>query len=149
MDKNTKRWAATWRIPPGLEVLGHPPSPKLSALYHQGVRRGWGEERKRCECMIEEGIKEVNEESMLEMDTSDGSSGRYVRDFMALRNAIMDNCRDCIRDCGRDCLDNNAKPIENIRCPLQKVRIDYGMAMDGQVPHLRSWMQNAEDFIEL
>jgi hypothetical protein len=53
------------------------------------------------------------------------SLSQYATDFLVLKNAIVDNCRDCIRDCGRDCLDNNVKPIENIRCPLQKVRIDY------------------------
>lgn len=56
-------------------------------------------------------------------------STRYAMDFLVLKNAIVDNCRDCIRDCGRDCLDNNVKPIENIRCPLQKVRIDYEISI--------------------
>ncbi len=58
------------------------------------------------------------------------SSKRYVRDYLALRNAIIDNCRDCIRDCGRDCLDTDAKPLENIRCPLQKVRVDYEISIN-------------------
>jgi hypothetical protein len=56
-----------------------------------------------------------------------GSSENYLRAFLALQDAILDNCRDCIRDCGMDCLDINADPRENIRCSLQKVRIDYGM----------------------
>lgn len=54
----------------------------------------------------------------------------YARDFLTLRKAIIDNCKDCIRDCGHDCLDGNAKPLENIRCPLQKVRMDYGIAIN-------------------
>jgi hypothetical protein len=57
------------------------------------------------------------------------SSKQYVRDYLALRSAIIDNCRDCIRDCGRDCLDFEAKPVEIIKCPLQKVRMDYEISI--------------------
>ena len=68
------------------------------------------------------------------------TSSQYAMDFLTLKHAIMDNCRDCIRDCGRDCLDKNVKPLENLRCPLQKVRIDFGMVIeeesqdDGETP---------------
>ncbi|UCE74681.1 MAG: hypothetical protein JSV56_02990 [Methanomassiliicoccales archaeon] len=62
-----------------------------------------------------------------------GTSKSYARDFMVLRNAIIENCRDCIRDCGRDCLNKDAKPIENIRCSLQKVRMDYGIIIEDDV----------------
>lgn len=60
------------------------------------------------------------------------SSKRYAKDFLTLRNAIIDNCRDCIRDCGRDCLNSDAKPIENIRCSLQKVRMEYGIIINDE-----------------
>ncbi len=59
-----------------------------------------------------------------------GSTSQYALDFLILRNAIVDNCKDCIRDCGRDCLDRNVKPLENIRCPLQKVRIEYEIVIE-------------------
>jgi hypothetical protein len=59
-----------------------------------------------------------------------GTSSQYALDFLILRNAIVDNCRDCIRDCGRDCLDKDVKPLENIRCPLQKVRIDFEIVIE-------------------
>ena len=58
------------------------------------------------------------------------SSKQYIRDYLALRSAIIDNCRDCIRDCGRDCLDLEAKPLEIIKCPLQKVRMDYEISIE-------------------
>jgi hypothetical protein len=76
------------------------------------------------------------DESMAEEDELDNvimedteMSSHFAMDFLILKKAIVDNCRDCIRDCGRDCLDNNVKPIENIRCPLQKVRIDYEISI--------------------
>ncbi len=64
------------------------------------------------------------------VDEDCDTSSQYAMDFLTLKNAIMDNCRDCIRDCGRDCLDKNVKPLENLRCPLQKVRIHFEMAME-------------------
>ena len=70
-----------------------------------------------------------NGETESQTNDFNDSSKRYARDFLALRCAIIENCRDCIRDCGKDCLDNDARPIENIRCPLQKVRIDYRIAI--------------------
>jgi hypothetical protein len=57
-------------------------------------------------------------------------SRMYLARYLALRDAIIKNCEDCIRDCGNDCLDSQGKPIENIKCPLQKVRIDFGIAVD-------------------
>ena len=75
--------------------------------------------------------KENGIDNVITEDTISESklSSQYAMDFLVLKNAIVDNCRDCIRDCGRDCLDNNVKPIENIRCPLQKVRIDYEISI--------------------
>jgi hypothetical protein len=78
----------------------------------------------------------VNEEETMESVSEDcDTSSQYAMDFLTLKNAIMDNCRDCIRDCGRDCLDKNVKPLENLRCPLQKVRIHFEMVIDeeGQI----------------
>ncbi|UCE38566.1 MAG: hypothetical protein JSW00_04880 [Thermoplasmata archaeon] len=74
-----------------------------------------------------------------EIQEDNKSSKRFVRDYLALRNAIIENCRDCIRDCGRDCLDFDARPIENIRCPLQKVRIDYGIIIKAENHDVSRW----------
>jgi len=73
-----------------------------------------------------------NEAALQEMSVKSNIVKGYARDFLTLRNAIVQNCKDCIRDCGHDCLDGNAKPLENIRCPLQKVRMDYGIAINEQ-----------------
>jgi hypothetical protein len=72
------------------------------------------------------------EAAQQEMSAKSNIVKGYARDFLTLRNAIVQNCKDCIRDCGHDCLDVNAKPLENIRCPLQKVRMDYGIAINEQ-----------------
>jgi hypothetical protein len=78
-------------------------------------------------------IRKLKKEAALqEMSAKSNIVKAYARDFLTLRNAIVQNCRDCIRDCGHDCLDGNAKPLENIRCPLQKVRMDYGIAINEQ-----------------
>lgn len=74
---------------------------------------------------------------------------RYAMDFLALRNAIIQNCRDCIRDCGRDCLDSDARPLENIRCPLQKVRMDYAIAINDDSNDFTRWTQKKRDGLEL
>ncbi len=74
-----------------------------------------------------------NEENTLDsasVDEDCDTSSQFAMDFLTLKNAIMDNCRDCIRDCGRDCLDKNVKPLENLRCPLQKVRMHFEMVID-------------------
>lgn len=55
------------------------------------------------------------------------STHQYLHDILLLRDAIIENCMDCIRDCGNDCLDSNARPLINIRCPLQRVRMELGM----------------------
>ncbi|MEE9151939.1 MAG: hypothetical protein V3U20_08930 [Thermoplasmata archaeon] len=73
----------------------------------------------------------------------------YARDFLTLRNAIIQNCKDCIRDCGRDCLDSYAKPLENIRCPLQKVRMDYRIAINEEGNDFSRWTQDKRDGLEL
>lgn len=54
----------------------------------------------------------------------------YLERYLVLRDAIIRNCEDCIRDCGNDCLDGQGKPIENIKCPLQKVRMEFGITVD-------------------
>jgi hypothetical protein len=79
--------------------------------------------------------KELEDDNIAleDRDTDFNISSQYVTDFLILKNAIVDNCRDCIRDCGKDCLDNNVKPIENIRCPLQKVRIDYEISIEEDI----------------
>lgn len=59
-------------------------------------------------------------------------SRRYLTRYLALRDAIIRNCEDCIRDCGSDCLDSGGKPIENIKCPLQKVRMDFGITVENR-----------------
>jgi hypothetical protein len=82
------------------------------------------------------------------MSVSSEILNNYARDFLTLRKAIIDNCKDCIRDCGHDCLDGNAKPLENIRCPLQKVRIDYGIAIS-EKKDLQEWRQEKKDNDEL
>jgi hypothetical protein len=74
------------------------------------------------------------------------SSSDFARDFLILRNAIIDNCKDCIRDCGRDCLDGEVKPLENIRCPLQKVRMDYKMAIENTPSNMWKNRDNKPDF---
>ena len=74
---------------------------------------------------------------------------RYAMDFLALRNAIIQNCRDCIRDCGRDCLDSDARPLESIRCPLQKVRMDYAIAINDDSNDFARWTQKKRDGLEL
>jgi len=79
---------------------------------------------------VKEQDKVFTEDVSMDCDTS----SQYALDFLTLRNAIVDNCRDCIRDCGRDCLDNNVKPLENIRCPLQKVRIDFEIVIEESIP---------------
>ncbi len=57
-------------------------------------------------------------------------SRMYLARYLALRDAIIKNCIDCIRDCGNDCLDNQGKPTENLKCPLQIVRIDFGITVE-------------------
>ena len=79
--------------------------------------------------MAKKGRKKESKKTELIKPGKD-STKSYAKDFLTLRNAIIDNCRDCIRDCGRDCLNSDAKPQENIRCPLQKVRMDYGIAIN-------------------
>ncbi len=79
--------------------------------------------------MAKEKNETMNQEVIPEINMYNDSSESYMRGFITLRNAIIDNCKDCIIDCGKDCLDNVAKPIEDIRCPLQKVRIDFGIAI--------------------
>ncbi|UCG68892.1 MAG: hypothetical protein JSV09_14060 [Thermoplasmata archaeon] len=79
--------------------------------------------------MARKGRKEQGEVGS-EIDSEIDASTSYAMGFLTLRNAIIENCKDCIRDCGRDCLDSNAKPLEKIRCPLQKVRIDYEIAIN-------------------
>lgn len=71
----------------------------------------------------------ITQEAVHEKNMYNESSESYMRGFITLRNAIIDNCKDCIIDCGKDCLDNAAKPIEDIRCPLQRVRIDFRIAI--------------------
>jgi len=56
----------------------------------------------------------------------------YLTRYLALRDAIVRNCQDCIRDCGNDCLDGSGKPVENIKCPLQKVRMEYGITVENR-----------------
>ena len=85
----------------------------------------------RYDSMVKKRRKMGEKKTRTLKNTGNDPSKRYIMDFMALRYAIIENCRDCIRDCGKDCLDNEAKPMENIRCPLQKVRIDYKMAIKG------------------
>ena len=80
-----------------------------------------------------------------ESDSSSDILVRYARDFLALRNAIIENCKDCIRDCGRDCLNNEVKPIENIRCPLQKVRMDYNIAINEEEIEHKKWDHSRGD----
>lgn len=74
---------------------------------------------------------------------------RYAMDFLALRNAIIQNCRDCIRDCGRDCLDSEVRPLENIRCPLQKVRMEYAIAIIDDSNDFSRWTQKKREGLEL
>jgi hypothetical protein len=74
--------------------------------------------------------KELGNVMVEDVNTDSDISSQYALDFLTLRKAIVDNCRDCIRDCGRDCLDKNVKPLENIRCPLQKVRIDFEIVIE-------------------
>lgn len=76
--------------------------------------------------MVKENDNIMVEDNRMDSDTS----SQYALDFLTLRNAIVDNCRDCIRDCGRDCLDKDVRPLENIRCPLQKVRIDFEIVIE-------------------
>jgi hypothetical protein len=57
-------------------------------------------------------------------------SRMYLARYLALKEAIVKNCEDCIRDCGNDCLDSQGKPVENLKCPLQKVRIDFGITVE-------------------
>ena len=71
----------------------------------------------------------IEQETELGMDMFSDSES-YLKGFLKLRNAIIDNCKGCIVDCGKDCLDLAAQPIEDIRCPLQKVRIDFGIAIN-------------------
>lgn len=99
--------------------------------------------------MAKEERKKENEEKRPQINANNSSSERYARDFLALRCAIIENCRDCIRDCGKDCLDGDAKPLENIRCPLQKVRIDYGIAIKGPDPRLQDFRQIKNHKIKL
>lgn len=80
-----------------------------------------------------------NNASEPESDPNSDILVRYARDFLALRNAIIENCKDCIRDCGRDCLNSEVKPIENIRCPLQKVRMDYNIAINEEKIEHKKW----------
>ena len=65
-------------------------------------------------------------------------SRMYLERYLALRDAIIKNCEDCIRDCGNDCLDSQGKPIENIKCPLQKVRMEFSITVDDRKrkPHV-------------
>lgn len=93
--------------------------------------------------------KKKNETAGQEMNAGKDSLRRFAEDFLILRNAIIQNCRDCIRDCGRDCLDSDARPIENIRCPLQKVRIDYGIAITHDDHDFTGWRQPEGDGIGL
>lgn len=72
-----------------------------------------------------------------EVDSKIDASTSYAMGFLTLKNAIIDNCKDCIRDCGRDCLDGSARPLENIRCPLQKVRMDFEIAINYEIRELR------------
>jgi hypothetical protein len=79
-------------------------------------------------------VKEQNKIYAEDVSMENDTSSQYALDFLTLRKAIVDNCRDCIRDCGRDCLDKNVKPLENIRCPLQKVRIDFEIVIEEKLP---------------
>ena len=63
-------------------------------------------------------------------DSATDFSRMYLTRYLALRDAIIRNCQDCIRDCGNDCLDSSGKPVENIKCPLQKVRMEYGITVE-------------------
>ncbi len=85
--------------------------------------------------MAEEGIKNGNEEIETQMNIGD-SLEQYMKGYLELRNAIIENCMDCIRDCGRDCLDRDARQLENIRCPLQKARIEHGIAISDHDPFI-------------
>jgi hypothetical protein len=92
--------------------------------YHiQVTQAGWDENMGEDEEL----------EIMVSNEQENDTSSQYAMDFLTLKNAIVDNCRDCIRDCGRDCLDKNVKPLENLRCPLQKVRIDFVIVIDEEL----------------
>ena len=65
-------------------------------------------------------------------DDATDFSRMYLTRYLALREAIIRNCQDCIRDCGNDCLDSLGKPVENINCPLQKVRMDFGIKVEAE-----------------
>ena len=71
-----------------------------------------------------------NKNENLDVNSKEDFSRMYLTRYLALRDAIIKNCQDCIRDCGNDCLDSQGKPVENIKCPLQKVRIDYGIPVE-------------------
>lgn len=77
---------------------------------------------------------EIGNVILEDVNMETGTTSQYALDFLILRNAIVDNCKDCIRDCGRDCLDKEVKPLENIRCPLQKVRIDFEIGIEEKLP---------------
>lgn len=99
--------------------------------------------------MVEENYKIKDNKTKHERNTSNDSFESYMGGFLALRNAIIDNCRNCIRDCGEDCLDNAAKPIEYLRCPLQKVRVDFGIAINYSDHLFSGWKQPSKDNIML
>lgn len=67
--------------------------------------------------------------------TGDDFSRMYLLRYLTLRDAIISNCRDCIRDCGNDCLDMQGRPVENIKCSLQTVRMEFDIKVEGQSPH--------------
>ena len=94
--------------------------------------------------------RKIKKEPLEQEKSTDGDIlKRYAMDFLALRNAIIQNCRDCIRDCGRDCLDRDARPLENIRCPLQKVRMEYAIAINDNSNDFTRWTQKKREGLEL
>ncbi|UCF07390.1 MAG: hypothetical protein JSW28_06970 [Thermoplasmata archaeon] len=82
--------------------------------------------------------------------SDDGISMSYLRSYLELRNAIIANCRDCIRDCGCDCLDSLGRPREILKCPLQKVRVEYGMTIEDKTEEFRSDVPDDDiDFLDM
>jgi hypothetical protein len=123
---NRDAWASSPQInnkPEIKTVIGN-------TVMKMGQKRGIGD------IMARKG-KEDQDKEEEDVDSEIDASTGYAMGFLTLKNAIIENCKDCIRDCGRDCLDRSARPLENIRCPLQKVRMDFEIAINYEIRELR------------
>ncbi len=81
--------------------------------------------------MVSDEINQTDDVITPDPQEKSEATHQYLHDILLLRDAIIENCMDCIRDCGNDCLDSNARPLIKIRCPLQRVRMELGMV----IPH--------------